>query len=52
MLMRRRLYFVLSDIESARKMLDEMLLARIEEKRIHFLLPVAEPCPRTCPRRP
>src|SRR5262249_24976692 len=37
MLMRRRLYFVLPDIPSARGMLDEMLLARIEVKRIHFL---------------
>jgi hypothetical protein len=37
MLMRRRLYFVLPDIESARGMRDEMLLARIEIKHIHFL---------------
>lgn len=37
MLMRRRLYFVLPDVESARGMLDEMLLARIEIKHIHFL---------------
>ncbi len=37
MLTRRRLYFLLPDIESARGMLDEMLLARIEERRIHFL---------------
>jgi hypothetical protein len=37
MLMRRRLYFILPDIESARAMLDEMLLARIEVKHIHFL---------------
>ncbi len=37
MLMRRRLYFVLPDAESARSMLDEMLLARIEIKHIHFL---------------
>lgn len=35
--MRRRLYFVLPDIESARGMLNEMLLARIEIKHIHFL---------------
>ena len=39
MLMRRRLYFVLPDIESARGMRDEMLLARIEIGRIHFLGP-------------
>lgn len=37
MLMRRRLYFVLPDIESARTMLNEMLLARIEVRHIHFL---------------
>jgi hypothetical protein len=33
----RRLYFVLPDVESARQMLDEMLLARIEERHVHFL---------------
>ena len=37
MLMRRRLYFVLPDTESARQMRDEMLLARIEVGYIHFL---------------
>ena len=37
MLMRRRLYFVLPDIETARTMLNEMLLARIEVRHIHFL---------------
>lgn len=37
MLMRRRLYFMLPDSDSARKMLDEMLLARIEVRHIHFL---------------
>ena len=37
MLMRRRLYFVLPDVESARTMLNEMLLARIEVRHIHFL---------------
>jgi hypothetical protein len=37
MLMRRRLYFVLPDADSARAMLNEMLLARIEFKHIHFL---------------
>ncbi len=37
MLMRRRLYFILPDIDSARGMLNEMLLARIEIKHIHFL---------------
>jgi len=37
MLMRRRLYFVLPDVESARTMLNDMLLARIEVSHIHFL---------------
>src|ERR1044072_4641705 len=37
MLMRRRLYFVLPDIESARSMLNDMLLARLECKHINFL---------------
>lgn len=37
MLMRRRLYFLLPDAASARAMLNEMLLARIEVKHIHFL---------------
>lgn len=35
--MRKRLYFILPDFESARSMLNEMLLARIEERHIHFL---------------
>jgi hypothetical protein len=37
MMMRRRLYFLLPDIETARAMLNEMLLARIEIGRMHFL---------------
>jgi hypothetical protein len=37
MLMRRRLYFVLPDVQSARTMRDDMLLARIETKHMHFL---------------
>lgn len=37
MLMRRRLYFMLPDSDSARAILDEMLLARIEVRYIHFL---------------
>ena len=37
MLMRRRLYFVLPDVECARQMLNDLLLARIECKHIHFL---------------
>ncbi|HZN26702.1 MAG TPA: DUF1269 domain-containing protein [Burkholderiales bacterium] len=35
--MRRRLYFVLPDVQSARTMLNDMLLARIECRHIHFL---------------
>jgi hypothetical protein len=35
--MRRRLYFVLPDVESARGMFNEMLLARLEARHVHFL---------------
>lgn len=35
--MRRRLYFMLPDANTAHRVLDEMLLARIEERHIHFL---------------
>lgn len=35
--MRRRLYYVLPDIPAARAELDELLLARIEERHIRFL---------------
>jgi hypothetical protein len=35
--MRHRLYYLLPDIESARKTMDDMLLARIEQRHIHFL---------------
>jgi hypothetical protein len=35
--MRRRLYFLLPDLPSARKTMDDLLLARIEERHIHFL---------------
>lgn len=34
--MRRRLYFMLPDVPGARKMLDTLLLARIEERHMHF----------------
>jgi hypothetical protein len=34
--MRRRLYYMLPDVRSARAMLDELLLARIEERHIRF----------------
>jgi hypothetical protein len=35
--MRRRLYYVMPDLPNARKMMDDLLLARIEERHIHFL---------------
>jgi hypothetical protein len=35
--MRRRLYFLLPDLNTARKVVDELLLARIEERHIHVL---------------
>ncbi len=35
--MRRRLYFLLPDLPSARKTMDDLLLARIQESHIHFL---------------
>ena len=35
--MRRRLYFIMPDLPSARKAMSDLLLARIEERHIHFL---------------
>ncbi len=35
--MRRRLYYVMPDLPSARRIMDDLLLARIEERHIHFL---------------
>jgi hypothetical protein len=35
--MRRRLYFVLPDVDSARRTADDLLLARVEDRRMHFL---------------
>ena len=35
--MRRRLYFLLPDVESARRTADDLLLARIEHRHMHFL---------------
>jgi hypothetical protein len=35
--MRRRLYFIMPDLASARKAMDDLLLARIEARHIHFL---------------
>jgi len=34
--MRRRLYFMLPDVPSARALLDELLLARVHEQQMHF----------------
>src|SRR6185436_18089483 len=36
-LMRRRLYFLLPDVESARRTADDLLLARVEDRHMHFL---------------
>jgi len=35
--MRRRLYFVLPDVESARRTADDLLLARVEDRYMRFL---------------
>jgi hypothetical protein len=35
--MRRRIYWLLPDLDSARKTMDDLLLARIENRHIHFL---------------
>jgi hypothetical protein len=35
--MRRRLYFLLPDLTSAQKTADDLLLARIEDRHMHFL---------------
>ena len=35
--MRRRLYWVLPDVESARRTADDLLLNRIEDRHMHFL---------------
>ena len=35
--MRRRLYFVLPDVESARRSADDLLLARVEDRHMRFL---------------
>ena len=37
--MNRRLYFVLPDVETARRVERDLLLARIEESRMHFVGP-------------
>jgi hypothetical protein len=35
--MRRRLYFVLPDVDSARRTADDLLLARVEDRHMRFL---------------
>lgn len=35
--MRRRIYYLLPDVASARAMLDELLLARVEERHMRFM---------------
>lgn len=54
--MNRKLYFMLPDVKSARRMMDELLLARVEARHIHFLakpgislgdLPIATASQRT-----
>lgn len=45
--MRRRLYFMLPDLPSARSMLDELLLARIEISHMRFM--AREPLPPDMP---
>jgi len=35
--MRRRLYFLLPDVESARRTADDLLLARVEDRHMQFL---------------
>ncbi|VVE03129.1 membrane protein [Pandoraea aquatica] len=37
MLMRRRMYFLLPDLASAQRTMSDLLLARIEERHIHFM---------------
>ncbi|RMD67961.1 MAG: DUF1269 domain-containing protein, partial [Gammaproteobacteria bacterium] len=33
----RRLYFLVPDVETAKKIVDELLLARVEERHIHLI---------------
>lgn len=35
--MRRRIYWLLPDLDSARRTMDDLLLARIDERHIHFV---------------
>jgi hypothetical protein len=44
-IMRRRLYFMLPDVPAARALLDELLLARIEERHMRFWAKDGTPLP-------
>ncbi|TCP10678.1 dihydroorotase [Crenobacter luteus] len=35
--MRKRIYYLIPDLDSAKRVMNDLLLARIEEKHIHFL---------------
>ena len=35
--MRRRMYYMMPDLATARRIMDDLLLARVEERHIHFL---------------
>ena len=35
--MKRRLYWLLPEVESARRTADDLLLARVEDRHMHFL---------------
>ena len=35
--MRRRLYWLLPDVESARRTADDLLLAKVDDRHMHFL---------------
>jgi hypothetical protein len=37
MLMRKRMYFLLPDLASAQRTMSDLLLARVEERHIHFM---------------
>lgn len=39
----RRLYFLVPDVESARKIVDKLLLARVEERHIHVIAKAGTP---------
>lgn len=41
--MKRRLYYLLPDAPSARRIMDDLLLARVEERHIHFIARAGAP---------